>query len=94
MTLKNKQDLIKSLTEVLEAIIVVDEAQTAKSAEDDSVEMLTIKECSKTFKGVSEHALRQLVTQGKIPHMRVGKSKRGKILIAKKSILNFLRTSE
>lgn len=94
MTINDKQDLIKSLTEVLEAIIVVDEAQTTKSAEGDSVEMLTIKECSKTFKGVSEHAIRQLITQNKIPYIRVGASKRGKILIAKNDFLNFLRTTK
>ena len=88
MTVKNKEDLIKSLTELLEAIIVVEEPQS----EDDTVEMLTIKECSKIFKGISEHAIRQLVTQGKIPCIRVGESKRGKILIDKKALFNYLNS--
>ncbi len=92
MTVKNKEDLIKSLTELLEAIIVVEEPQSKVNSEDDTVEMLTIKECSKIFKGISEHAIRQLVTQGKIPCIRVGESKRGKILIDKKALFNYLNS--
>lgn len=92
MTEKNKEDLIKSLIKMLEAAIAVDEPQIKVNSEDYTVEMLTIKECSKIFKGISEHAIRQLVIKGKIPYIRVGESKRGKILIDKKALFNYLNS--
>lgn len=86
MTVRNKQDLIKSLTEVLEAIIVVEEPPSKVNSKDDTtVEMLTIKECSKIFKGVSEHAILQLVTQGKIPTSVLGKVNVEKFSLTKSS---------
>lgn len=94
MTLQEKKELIKALGVFLETTIETEELQPVKSAEDETIEMLTIKECKEVAKGLSEHAIRQLVIQGKIPCLRVGKSKRGKILIAKKDFLNFLSTPE
>lgn len=57
---------------------------------DDTIEMLTIKECAQTVHGLSEHTVRQLVTQNKIPYIRTGQGKRGKILINKQALLNYL----
>ena len=54
------------------------------------VEMLTIKECSETVKGLSEHTVRQLVAQDKIPYIRTGQGKRGKILISRSALLEYL----
>ena len=55
----------------------------------DKVEMLTIKECTEVIQGLSEHTIRQLVTQGKIPYIRAGQGRRGKILISKYELLKY-----
>lgn len=57
---------------------------------DDTIEMLTIKECTQTVHGLSEHTVRQLVAQNKIPYIRTGQGKRGKILINKRALLDYL----
>jgi len=49
--------------------------------------MLTIKECTEIIKGLSEHTVRQLVTQGKVKYIRTGQGKRGKILINKEDLI-------
>lgn len=54
------------------------------------IEMLTIKECAETVTGLSEHTIRQLVAQEKIPYIRTGKGKRGKILISKAALFDYL----
>lgn len=59
-------------------------------ANDDTIEMLTIKECAQAVHGLSEHTVRQLVAQNKIPYIRTGQGKRGKILINKQALLNYL----
>ena len=66
---------------------------TEKEIENNSekpLEMLTIKECAEAVKGISEHTIRQLVAQNKIPYIRTGQGKRGKILINKSALLGFL----
>lgn len=54
-------------------------------------EMLTIKECSEAVSGLSEHTVRQLVAQKKIPYIRTGQGKRGKILISKSALLDYMK---
>lgn len=56
----------------------------------EPVEMLTIKECTQAVSGLSEHTVRQLVAQHKIPYIRTGQGKRGKILISKAALLGYL----
>lgn len=91
MTVEKKKELIKALGDLLEAVIEVDATPPIQNDKDDSVELLTVKECTQVANGLSEHALRQLVNQNKIPCIRVGKSRRGKILIAKKDLLSYLK---
>lgn len=57
---------------------------------DDTIEMLTIKECAQTAHGLSEHTIRQLIAQNKIPYIRTGQGKKGKILINKKGAVGLL----
>lgn len=54
------------------------------------MEMLTIKECTEAVKGVSEHTIRKLVSQGRVRFIRTGEGERGKILISKQSLLDYL----
>lgn len=92
MTMKNKQELIAQVVDLLNAVIEgedkLDNSATVTSPQP--VEMLTIKECNNAVKGLSEHTVRQLVAQGKIPYIRTGIGKRGKILISKAALLEYL----
>lgn len=93
MTLKQKNDLIAEITALLEKSIVVDEENLKPqvcTAQSQPLEMLTVKECSQVISGLSEHTVRQWITQGLIPYIRTGKGKRGKILISKSALLKFL----
>lgn len=60
---------------------------------NDQVEMLTIKECAQQISGLSEHTVRQLVLQNKLPHIRTGQGKCGKILIPKSALLEYLKSA-
>ena len=92
MTMKNKQELIQQIVNLLNALIEVEEhPTTALPPNNDQVEMLTIKECAQQISGLSEHTIRQLVLQNKLPHIRTGQGKRGKILIPKSALLEYLR---
>lgn len=84
MTRKTKQELIAQVVALLDALIEVeDNAPTIMvSAKEQPVEMLTIKECTEAVRGLSEHTVRQLIVQDKLPHIRTGQGKRGKILSA------------
>ena len=93
MTMRNKQ-LIQQMVDFLNALIEVEELPTtAPPPNNDQVEMLTIKECARQISGLSEHTIRHLVLQNKLPHIRTGKGKQGKILIPKSALLEYLRTA-
>ena len=91
MTLKDKQELIRQITSLLETAIQVDciENKTTPTT-NEPVELLTIKECAETVTGLSEYTVRQLTMQKKIPYIRTGKGKTGKILVSKSGLLNYL----
>ena len=93
MTLYQKKELIRQLTELLEKIIDVQEAEQATApepSEDKPLEMLTVKECAALVDGLSENTVRQLVAQNKIAHVRAGAGCNGKILVSKVSLLKYL----
>ena len=94
MTMQNKQELIKTVVAILQTTIQVDEQQPQKNIDSTPVTMLTIKECSQLINGLSEHTVRKLVAQNKIPYFRTGEGKRGKILISKAALLEFLQISQ
>ena len=60
-----------------------------ESNEDSKIIMLTIKECRDVIYGLSENTLRMLIKQGKIPYVRAGIGKHGKILINKNILLKY-----
>lgn len=94
MTMRNKQELIQQVVNLLNTLIEVEERPTAlPPLINEQVEMLTIKECAQQISGLSEHTVRQLVLQNKLPHIRTGQGKRGKILIPKSALLEYLRTA-
>ena len=90
MTTNSKQELISKIVTLLNELIDIEEKSSTKSPKpDEKIEMLTIKECTELVKGLSEHTVRQLVAQDKIPYVRAGKGKNGKILIAKSTLLAY-----
>lgn len=92
MTITEKREIAEKIKELLSRLISDDEPQENHS-ESKTLEMLTIKECAEAVKGISEHTLRQLVAQNKIPFIQTGQGKRGKILISKSALLELLTKS-
>ena len=91
MTMKTKQELIAQIVTLLNEVIEVEEKEAeVVSRPSVPVEMLTIKECTQAVSGLSEHTVRQLIAQDKIPYIRTGQGKRGKILISKAALLEYL----
>ena len=93
MTMRNKQELIQQVVNLLSVMIEVEELPSITPPSNEQVEMLTIKECAQQISGLSEHTVRQLVLQNKLPHIRTGQGKRGKILVPKSALLEYLKTA-
>ena len=91
MTRKTKQEFIAQIVAMLNAVIEVEnEQQITEQKSSVPVEMLTVKECTEAVKSLSEHTVRQLIAQEKIPFIRTGQGKRGKILVSKAGLLEYL----
>ena len=91
MTTQRKNEIIDNIMNLL--IQLTNDEPVTQSVADTAakpVEMLTIKECTQAVSGLSEHTVRQLVAQDKIPYIRTGQGKRGKILISKAALLEYL----
>ncbi len=88
--LRQKEILTQMMSLITE--MAEDNPDTPVTAEPEpqKVEMLTIKECAEVIPGLSVNTIRQLVTQGKIPHIRAGLGKRGKYLIDKYDLIKLL----
>ena len=88
----NKTEIMAQIVALLSQLIDNNAEPQKESPERSAepVEMLTIKECTQTVSGLSEHTVRQLVAQKKIPYIRTGQGKRGKILISKAALLDYL----
>ena len=88
--MENKTEIMAQIVALLTQLIDENAAPTAEAKSSAPVEMLTIKECTQAVSGLSEHTVRQLVAQNKIPYIRTGQGKRGKILISKAALLEYL----
>ena len=91
MTRNEKQEIITQISALLAQLVDTEETsvKAAENAPKKPIEMLTIKECTAAIKGLSEHNVRQLVSQNKIPYIRTGQGKNGKILISKSALLAY-----
>jgi len=98
MTNNQKEALIAEIIAILRNKLAVDTAEPArqpvKPQVPQAVEMLTIKECAESIKGLSENTVRQLVLQGKIPSVRTGAGKNGKILVSKAALTAYFNQGE
>lgn len=97
MNTDNKKDLIMQLVATLTAMLdseAQNELNTSANTKDkEIVEMLTIKECTEVASGLSQHTIRQLIAQEKVKFIRTGQGVRGKILVNKESLLDYLNNN-
>ncbi len=91
MTITEKDLIMEALGEVLDNILQHNPQQEQKT---EKIEMLTIKEAAEQVSGLSTHTVRQLVLQGKIPSMRTGEGKSGKILVPKAALIDYITTGK
>ncbi|MGN0655536.1 MAG: DNA-binding protein [Ruminiclostridium sp.] len=82
MTQAKKQDIIAKVTSFLNKLLDDDEP-TTESSTKQSVEMLTIKECTHEIRGLNEFTIRQLIARNEIPFVRAGQGKTGRYLFPK-----------
>ncbi len=89
MTTNRKNELIAQLVSILSELIETNDSEQVAKVTSNAVEVLTIKECTEAVKGLSEHTVRKLIAQGKLPYMRAGDGQRGKMLINKADLLAY-----
>lgn len=89
--MENKTEIMAQIVALLTQLMESENSNSTPETKSSAlVEMLTIKECTLAVSGLSEHTVRQLVAQKKIPYIRTGQGKRGKILISKAALLEYL----
>ena len=79
----------RTKSEIMAEIIALIGQLANDEEETTPVEMLTIKECTGVIHGLSEHTVRQLIAQGKLPSIRTGQGVHGKILVNKADLLAY-----
>lgn len=89
MTTNRKNELIAQFVSILSEIIETNDSEQVAEVTSNAVEVLTVKECTEAIKGLSEHTVRKLIAQGKLPYMRAGDGQRGKMLINKSDLLAY-----
>lgn len=90
MTTREKQNLLAQLTVFINSLSVEDETKApAEPKTNEKIELLTVKECTQVIDGLSECTVRQLIAQDKIPYIRTGAGKRGKILVSKAALVDY-----
>ena len=89
---RNQQEVIDRILDILTEL--VDDEPANPQAKTPPMEMLTIKECTEAVRGISEHTVRKLFAQGRVRYIRTGEGKRGKILVSKQSLLDYLGGAE
>ena len=88
-----KAILMQQLIAILTQLIALDQADSTPISEltvQQPIEMLTIPEVMAMGTELSEHTLRKLIAQGKVYAIRTGEGKRGKFLVSKASLTDYL----
>ena len=89
MTTNRKNELIAQLVSILSELIEANDPEQVAEVKSEAVEMLTVKECTEAVKGLSEHTVRKLIKQGKLPYLRTSDGVNGKMLINKADLLAY-----
>lgn len=91
MTTRNKHALIAEIVALLDKSIDTEVPDTPISKPtNEPTEMLRIKDCPKAFPGLTEYTVRKLVALNKIPYIRSGEGKNGKLLVYKQGLEEYL----
>lgn len=94
--MENKKNDIINQIRLLLTLLEDPEAGECKSEKNEKSKvpvMLTVPECVAEFKGLSAHTIRKLAFQDKISYIRAGTGKRGKMLINKDSLSDYLSSN-
>ena len=91
MTTNRKNELIAQLVSILSELIETNDSDQVAEVKSDAVEMLTVKECTEAVRGLSEHTVRKLIKQGKLPYLRTGDGVNSKMLINKADLLAYFK---
>ena len=91
MTTNRKNELIAQLVNILSELIEANDSEQVTEVKSNAVEMLTVRECTEAVKGLSEHTVRKLIKQGKLPYLRTGDGVNGKMLINKADLLAYFK---
>lgn len=91
MTTSRKNELIAQLVNILSELIEANDPEQVSEVKSDAVEMLTVRECTEAVKGLSEHTVRKLIAQGKLPYLRAGDGVKSKMLINKADLLAYFK---
>ncbi len=83
--MQTKEEIV---SEIISLVTQLADTQETEQA-DQTVEMLTIRECTEVIRGLSEHTVRILISLGKLPCVRTGQGLRGKILINKADLIAY-----
>lgn len=89
MTTSRKNELIAQLVNILSELIEANDSEQVADVSTNAVEMLTVRECTEAVKGLSEHTVRKLIKQGKLPYLRTGDGVNGKMLVNKADLLAY-----
>ena len=89
MTTSRKNELIAQLVNILSELIEANDPDQVSEVKSEAVEMLTVKECTEAVRGLSEHTVRKLIKQGKLPDLRTRDGVNGKMLINKADLLAY-----
>ncbi len=90
MTLLEKQEILSKFSRILDAYIDAPKSLATVSECENIPELLTIKECTEKFKGLTDNTIRQLIARKEVPAVRTGEGKRGKLLVEKNALIRFL----
>lgn len=85
---KMKNSLIIAISEAIDRVTA--ETSTTSPQASAPCEMWTIAEAAEQVKGLSVHTIRQFIAQGKIPSIRTGAGRNGKILVPKAALIKYL----
>lgn len=84
-----KEKLVSEIMTLVEQL--ADTPDDPIQSDTQTVDMLTIKDCPRVIRGLSEHTVRQLIAQGKLPCVRAGRGRHGKILVNKADLLAYFQ---
>ena len=92
MTRLEKQELLSEISELLESYVInsLPSAPVTPTPQQEVPELLTIKECTEMFRGLTEFTLRQMIARKEITAVRAGTGKQGKFLVEKSSLIRYL----